>query len=237
MKLHEKLHELVKRYEKEGTAAEVAYATLRHAIMSGQLPPGTRLRADELALEMGFSRTPIRESFRKLEAHELVDIQPRNGPVVREFTEQQLLEIYFIREALEGMSAHLAAENITKVELMELEQIVSKMQDTMHAKEFDDFKNLTISFHQLVNRASRNQRLTKLLDDLQDIVVRFHPSTFVLEGRLEKTLKEHQALLAAIEGRDSVAAERIARQYRRETMELRIRLYQETSRPNVLKAG
>jgi len=225
------LRDLVKRYKGEGTATEIAYASLRHAIIDGLLTPGMRLRADELATKMGFSRTPIREAFNKLEAHELVEMQARNGLVVREFTEQELLEIYYIRIALEGMAAQLAAENISKAELTELGQIIRKMETAMEASKHEEFRRFTIVFHQSFNRASRNQRLAAMLDNLQEMVARFHPSTFTLSGRTEMTLAGHKELLSALEARDPIAAEEIARRYRRETMDLRIRLFQEIHQP------
>ena len=93
--------ELIGRHANGGTAAEMAYAVLREAVLSNILAPGVRLRADAIAKKLGVSKTPVREALRKLEAEDLV-VSAGNALTVKVLSEQQLLEIYYTREALEG---------------------------------------------------------------------------------------------------------------------------------------
>ena len=96
--------QIVGRFGDVGNAAETAYAVLREAIVTNTLKPGTRLRADEIAKRIGISKTPVREALRKLQAEDLVTVSPGNALTVKTITEAELIEIYYTREALEGMA-------------------------------------------------------------------------------------------------------------------------------------
>src|ERR1700745_2256858 len=120
--------QLIDRFANVGNAAETAYAVLREAIVTNTLKPGTRLRADDLAGQLGGSKTPVREALRKLQAESLLTVQPGNVLTVKAIGEQELLEIYYTREALEGMAARLAAENAGTIELANLSAIVDEIK-------------------------------------------------------------------------------------------------------------
>src|SRR5262245_12028010 len=110
------LEQIIDRFANVGNAAETAYAVLREAIVTNTLKPGTRLLAEELAKRLGISKTPVREAFRKLQAENLITVSPGNALTVKAVSEEQLIEIYYTREALEGMAARLAAENSGSIE-------------------------------------------------------------------------------------------------------------------------
>src|SRR5262249_10948849 len=97
------LEAIIERMANVGNAAETAYAVLREAIVTNTFKPGTRLRADDLAGKLGVSKTPVREALRKLQAEALITMRAGNVLTVKEISEQELLEIYYTREALEGM--------------------------------------------------------------------------------------------------------------------------------------
>ena len=124
------LASLAKRFDGDGTAAEIAYAVLREAILSNVLSPGTRLRADDVARELGVSKTPVREALRKLQAEDFVVTGAGNALTVKGvLSERQLLEIYYTREALEGMAARLAAENAgPKLDVAQLRAVVHDVE-------------------------------------------------------------------------------------------------------------
>ena len=107
-----RLRALLDKQGTAGTTADAVYQALRHAILHGDLAPGERLRSDALANELRVSRTPVREALRKLEAEGLV-APSGSGLIVRALSEQDLTELFYVREALEGMAARLAAENAT----------------------------------------------------------------------------------------------------------------------------
>jgi DNA-binding GntR family transcriptional regulator len=222
------LDQLIDRFANVGNAAETAYAVLREAIVTNTLKPGTRLRADDLAKKLGVSKTPVREALRKLQAEDLITLQPGNALTVKSISEEQLLEIYYTREALEGMAARLAAENAGQLELAKLRTIQEEMPGA--AGNLRQFRQLSGEFQLAVFRAARNDTLYRLLQHLQEQIRQFGGTTLTEPGRAKEVVAYSKALVAAIEKRDGDAAERIARQNRRRTLELRIKMLRGTAR-------
>jgi DNA-binding GntR family transcriptional regulator len=202
---------LIDRFANVGNAAETAYAVLREAIVTNALKPGTRLRADDLAKKLGVSKTPVREALRKLQAEDLITVQPGN-------------EIYYTREALEGMAARLAAENAGQIELAKLRAIQDEMKMPSVAGNNRQLRALTGEFQLAVFCAARNDTIYRLLKHLQEQIRQFGGSTLTQQGRAKEVIAYSKALVAAIEKRDGDAAEKIARENRRRTLELRIKM-------------
>jgi DNA-binding GntR family transcriptional regulator len=218
------LDHIVERLSGAVNAAETAYAVLREAIVSNTLKPGTRLRAEELARQIGISKTPVREALRKLQAEELVTAQTGNAPVVRVLSEQHLLEIYQTREALEGMAARLAAENAGPVELNPLGLILEEMEQALRAPNLRQLRMLIGEFQLALFRAGRNETLFRLLKSLQDQVRQHSTSTISQRGRAEEYVRFAKRLLSAVKQRKADQAEALARENRRRTLELRIKM-------------
>jgi DNA-binding GntR family transcriptional regulator len=223
------LRALLREQGDSGTTAEAVYRALRHGIVHGQLAPGERLRSDALANELRVSRTPVREALRKLEAEGLVE-HSGSRLVVRALSEQDLTELFYVREALEGMAARLAAENATPSEIAEIRELLDDMETVRRRGALEMLRRLTGEFHQLVSRASHNNRLVRALTTLLDNVRKIQTSTLFGEGRAEQALQEHRQLLAAITAGDGERAELLARAHRRKTLELRKAMLREQLR-------
>jgi DNA-binding GntR family transcriptional regulator len=222
--------DIIDRFANTGNAAETAYAVLREAIVTNTLKPGTRLRAEELAKRLGVSKTPVREAFRKLQAESLITVSPGNALTVKSITEQQLIEIYFTREALEGMAARLAAENAGQIDQAKLRAIHDEMKTPGSLGNLRRLRELTGEFQLAVFRAARNDTLYQLLKHLQDQIRQFSGTTLSQQGRAKEVLAYTKSLFAAIEKRDGDAAERIARSNRRRTLELRLKMLRASPR-------
>jgi DNA-binding GntR family transcriptional regulator len=222
------LDQLIDRFANVGNAAETAYAVLREAIVTNTLKPGTRLRADDLAKKLGVSKTPVREALRKLQAEDLITVQPGNALTVKSISEEQLLEIYYTREALEGMAARLAAENCGQIELARLRAILAELPGA--AGNLKQFRQLSREFQLALFRSARNETIYRLLRHLQEQIGQFGGTTLTQPGRAKEVVGYAKALVTAIEKRDSDAAERIARQNRRRTLELRIKMLRGAAR-------
>src|SRR5262252_3001626 len=134
------LKQIIDRHANAGNAADTAYVVLREAIVTNALKPGTRLRPDEIAKQLGVSKTPVREALRKLQAEDLITVQPRNALMVKSISEEQLFEIYYTREALEGMAARLAAENAGQIELARLRALCDEMKAPGAAANLKQFR-------------------------------------------------------------------------------------------------
>ncbi len=215
---------LAERFANAGTAAEIAYAVLREALLSNILTPGTRLRADDLAKELGVSKTPVREALRKLQAEDFVVVGTGNALIVKVLSEKQLLEIYYTREALEGMAARLAAENAGQLDLTQLRAVLHDVEVALAKRDRSGIRDYTGEFQLAVFRAAHNEFLYDLLKSLQEKIRNHRTTTIDLPGRGEEAVGSCRDLLRAIEARDSEAAERIARANRRRTLELRLKM-------------
>jgi DNA-binding GntR family transcriptional regulator len=215
-----RLRALLREHGDSGTTAEAVYRTLRHGIVHGELAPGERLLSDALASELKVSRTPVREALRKLEAEGLV-IQSGSRLVVHAPTDQDLTELFYVREALEGMAARLAAENATPAEVAEISELLDDMETLRRRGDLDALRRLSAEFHQSVCRAAHNHRLVQLLGGLLDTARKIQTSTLFGEGRAAEALREYRDLVAAIAARDADRAEALARLHRRRTLQLR----------------
>jgi DNA-binding GntR family transcriptional regulator len=224
-----RLRALLRGQGDAGTTAEAVYQALRYGIVHGSLAPGERLRSDQLASEMRVSRTPVREALRKLEAEGLV-VHSGSRLIVRTLSENELTELFYVREALEGMAARLAAENATPTEIGEMRDLLEDMDAVLQRDEINTLRRLTGEFHQLVYRASHNNRLLQALQSLLDHVRQMQSSTLYGEGRPVEALQEHRRLLEAIEARAGDRAEHLAREHRRKTLELRKKMLREQLR-------
>lgn len=217
------LRSLISRYTNAGTAAEMAYAVLREAILSNLLAPGARLRADELAKELKVSKTPVREALRKLEAEDLI-VSMGNTLTVKVLTERQLLEIYYTREALEGMAARLAAENAGLLDLTSLRTILHDIEAAHDRSNLGELRRFTGEFQLAAFKASHNDYLYDLLSSIQEKIRNYRTTTTTLPGRDEEIVAFCRSLLQAIENRNPDEAERVARANRRRTLELRLKI-------------
>jgi DNA-binding GntR family transcriptional regulator len=224
-----RLRALLQELGAKGSTADAIYRVLRHGIVHGDLAPGERLRSDALATELRVSRTPVREALRKLEAEGLAT-HAGSRLIVRTVSEQDLTELFYVREALEGMAARLAAENATPSEIDEIRELLEDMETVHRRGDVAAFRRLTGEFHQLIGRASHNGRLSQTLKSLLDHVRQGQTSTLYVEGRPAEALKEHRTLLAAIVARDGERAENLSRAHRRKTLELRKAMLREQLR-------
>jgi len=231
-----RLRALLQYQSTNATTAEAVYRALRHGILHGDLAPGERLRSDALATELRVSRTPVREALRKLEAEGLV-AHSGSRLVVRALSEQDLTELFYVREALEGMAARLAAENATPSEIAAIGELLEDMETVRKRGDVSTLRRLTGEFHQLVCRSAHNNRLLQSLQALLDHVRQMQTSTLYGEGRPAEALDEHRALLAAIAARDGESAEQLARAHRRRTLELRKDMLREQLRKSRAHGG
>ena len=192
---------------------EVVYETLREAIKTGGLTPGERLMEIQLAEELGVSRTPVREAIRKLELERFVVMIPRRGTYVANLSLKDINEVFEIRAALDGLAAGLAAERITEEELEQLERLLVEISE--HIDQHDNEKIVATdeAFHDILYRASRNERLVGIIYNLREQFTRFRSVSINYPGRLQNTLEEHRQLVEAIARREPDMAQQKAREH------------------------
>lgn len=192
---------------------EIVFETIRNAIISGTLKPGERLMEVQMAESLGVSRTPVREAIRKLELEGLVIMLPRKGAFVADLSVKDLTEVLEIRAALEGLAAGLASIRINEQELEELEMIALNFHKSIDNANIDELIQRDLEFHEAMFKASRNERLIQLNNNLREQVQRFREIYHKKVNKPRETSKEHYEMVEALSKRDSDKAEKLARRH------------------------
>ena len=196
---------------RHGARSEHAYRRLRDAIRDGTLKPGQRVMEIEVAEWLNVSRTPVRDAIRRLEGEGMLAHEPRNGLVVAKLDRQAVMELYVMREVLEGTAARLCARHASDMELLELQELIAReraMQD-----DYEALARHNRLIHEAVHRGAHNRYLQKSLLAVSDSMGLFGHSQMLLPHRARTALEEHTELVRAIVARDPDAAEQAARRH------------------------
>lgn len=199
--------------------AQDAYQRVREAIRDGTLPPGVRLTETDLAARFGVSRTPIRQAIARLEAEGLLTHEPRRGLSVTRPDHSQVVELYVMREILEGAAARLAAQHASETEIDAMEELVAG-----EVALFADAPRLaTVNqrLHGLLYLAAHNRYLLRSLEQLAATMALL-PSLLTIGGRAQQAHGEHLTLLAALRARDGEAAAEAAKLHARAAQRQRL---------------
>ncbi len=209
--------------EFDGTSrAEYAYKMLLDAIHEQKLKPGERVREDEVSRMLGISRTPVRQALQKLQTRGLLTQAPGRGLLVAELDRQQIVELYAMRELLEGAAARLAAQHAGPSDISAMRRVLQEFRKA--APDARKLARINRLFHATIHEAAHNRYLSQSLDDFNDTLALLRGTTFSVKGRWKGELAENNDLVDAIERRDAEAAERAARQNMRNALDARLRM-------------
>lgn len=199
--------------------ADFVYDSLRDAVSDGRIAPGERVREEEVARNLGVSRTPVREALQRLQQRGLLVLGAGRGLVVAHLSQQQVIELYAMRQILEGSAARFAATHATPDEIA----ILYQLQEELKAAEGDPLlhTNLNRQFHQAIYEAAHNRYLMQTLDSLLDSFALLRNTTFRLPHRQRDSHDERRRIIAAIEKRDPDLAEKEAREHILQAQRLR----------------
>ena len=189
---------------------EIVYEQLKLQILTGKIVPGTRMMEVELALDMGVSRTPVREAIRKLEKEGLVVIEPRRGAYVSDISLKDMVDTLVVREDLEGLAASLATKNVTEEDVNELETIVSGYSNAITVGDIEKSIQFDESFHRRIVELSGNKTLIQLFASVQEMALRFRYLYYDDFSRYENMPVEHHNIIAAIREGDSEKAREVS---------------------------
>ena len=200
-----------KPIERHQTLREKILETIRDAILKGTLKPGERVSEPELAERFGISRTPIREAFRQLESEGYLEVMPRKGAVVASLSERDVVEFYAIKSILEGHAARIAAERMTDRDLERLETINAKLQQIAADGDIKSFFRVHNEFHELFIKASGNDKLVELINQLVLKFNRLRLASLAQPGRMEISVQEHRKIIEAFRKHDGDQADSLVR--------------------------
>jgi DNA-binding GntR family transcriptional regulator len=185
------------------TSQKDAYSLILEAIDTGIYRPGDRLVESELAERFGVSRTPVREALQRLETQSMLTRDGRSL-IVASLDHNELAELYAVRTELEGLAARLAAQHATEEEIRVLREMAS--EDRALLGDPEAMSRANRRFHKQIHLASHNRFLVQQLDLVHRHMALLATTSIAFEGRGEKTLAEHEAIVDAIAARDGQRA-------------------------------
>jgi DNA-binding GntR family transcriptional regulator len=188
------------------------YKTLKAMILEQKLLPGVKIYQDKLAQELGISRTPLVGALKKLEQEKLIAAIPRRGFYVRQFSKQEMIHIFELREVLEGLAARRASLNISNEQILKLKGFFKGIRVSNNPKDIKEYAEEDRRFHHFLMEIGGN-------DLLSNILVTYSIISYSYQGGFQEglvrppkeTIHEHRALIEAIGNRDPDKAEELAR--------------------------
>ena len=186
---------------------EKVFLTLEEEILAGELEKGDSLTEIALSKRLGVSRTPIRGALHRLKEDGLVEIAPNKGAVVLGVDKNDLIDIYKVRNRLEGLASASAAKSISKEDLEKLRESVELSEFYISRGDTEKVKELDTAFHQMIYKSSGNRQLESILTELHRKIKTYRKLSLSVSGRIEKSIAEHREILRAIENGDAELAD------------------------------
>lgn len=184
------------------------HAQLRSAILRGDYAPRQRLIEAELAERYGAGRFVIRNTLLQLAADGLVELQPNRGARVREISVDEAVEITEIRQAVEGLVAARAAEQVTDAQIAELRALGEHMTSAVEQGELMRYSDLNASLHSQLREIAGHATAARIIEQLNGQMVRHQFRLSLVPGRPSISLPEHLAIIDAVSDRDPERAAR-----------------------------
>ena len=179
---------------------------LRQRIFRRELEPGSWIDELKLAEEYGISRTPLREALKVLAAEGLVTMKVRRGAYVTEVNDKDLRDVYHLLSLLESDAAGVVATQASDTELLELQALHAELEAAVSDR--DKFFAVNERFHMRLLELSDNRWRSQMVADLRKVMKLNRHNSLLKQGRIEDSLNEHRAILAAMVARDASATAR-----------------------------
>ncbi len=196
------------------TSADYVYQELRHRIITKQLKPGQRLPEVNIAVQMGVSRTPVREALRRLASEGLVLIIPNSGARLASPTRREMEDTYAVREQLECISVAIAATRISERNLRRLEDAILEEEKAFEEKNLELYLEVNENFHRIIADASGNRVLAEFVENIlartNAYVVFYDPFYDIVDN---PSIDQHKAIAQALKERDREKAVDLMREH------------------------
>ena len=199
-----------------GSLAQKVYLSLKDAILSLAYRPGEILRKAEVCAALGVSRSPVAEAVARLAAEGLVDVVPQAGTFIARFSLADIREGVFLREALELAAVERVAETITNDQIVVLKRNLRMQEAHLADGDAAGFYHLDAQMHELILSFTGFRRLAALAETSWVHVNRARQLLLPAPGRMQATLIEHQAIIAALAAHDPGTARAATRAHLRQ---------------------
>jgi DNA-binding GntR family transcriptional regulator len=201
---------------RRSSLSEDAYTFIRKLFLSGtRYNPGDKISVEELSRELGVSRTPLWGAINRLEAEGVVEVVPRLGVYLIDYDPQRMLDMYLVREALEGVAARALASKITNAQIEILESQVEAQRKYLKAGQTERYYSAVVQFHETIVEFVGNPTLQKILASIYAQVRAMRVQRNYQPTNPPDSCEDHEKLLEAFRKRDGNLAEREARTHLR----------------------
>jgi DNA-binding GntR family transcriptional regulator len=204
------------KIERESLSTQV-YSALKQMITGYRFQPGSRINVEQIAKELGVSRTPVWEAVRRLEQEGLVVNVPNKGVFMYTLTQEEALDLIAVRETLEGMAARLAAEKVDEKTLLKLEKCIKRQKRIVENEDLVAYSRADSDFHTLIYEATGNPYLCELLRSIHS---KIRPISMHVGHFIEKFYEDHQRIMKALKAHDAREAEQCFRRHTQDIMEI-----------------
>ncbi len=205
-------------------AGNLIAVEIRRAIVEGRIEPGDALREEQLAKELGTSRTPVREALIELRNEGLVEAHATRRAVVRAYTADELHDIYGLRAALEAFAARLAATRATAATIRELDASIERFHE-LAGHEGDLVNDLVaenLLFHAVISDATVVPHLKRMIDQVMVIPRRYRAYAAYIPEHRGTVEEHHRRITDAIRSRDATRASEEMEQHVRWTGQMAV---------------
>ncbi len=192
---------------------DVVFKTLRQGILTGEIKPGERLMEIHLGKRLGVSRTPIREAIRKLELEGLVVMIPRKGAQVAEISQKHLKDVLEVRRSLDSLAVELACERMSPGQMEDLKEACNEFEKVTKTKDVTAIAKADVALHDVIVRATGNERLEQLISNLAEQVYRYRFEYIKDASYHERLIKEHEEIFESILAKDKIRAKELVVQH------------------------
>jgi len=192
--------------DRNESLSEQLYKSLRQAIILGEWRVGKRINEKELSEQRHVSRTPIRYALKRIYEEGLLDYNKNTGYSVRAVTLEDVVEIYEIREALECLATHQAAQRMTREQDEWLESLIIAGEQAIEQQQYDVLVASSTRFNDAIFEIAQMPRLEKIQHDLQEYLIRFRSLSLLgkYNSRRIHAVSEHKAILSAMRLKDDL---------------------------------
>jgi DNA-binding GntR family transcriptional regulator len=188
------------------------YAAIKEMVANHRFQPGARLNVEKISKELEVSRTPVWEAVRRLQQEGLLQNIPYRGVFMVEMTLERALELYQVREALEGLAARLAAPHANEKTLDKMGETLENQMKVIEKGDLLGYSRTDFDFHGLIHKMSHNEVLQEMLESLK---TKMQPITIEVRSILPRLYEDHLEMIDVIRSKDPEKSEKVLRRHNR----------------------
>lgn len=186
------------------------YTILKGMIADYRFNPGTRVNVEQIAKEVGVSRTPVWEAVHRLVQEGLLENIPNRGVFMSALSPKQAIELYTVRETLEALAARLAIQNIDEKTIQKMKKCLEQQYKVVQKEDLISYSRLDFDFHAIVYESSGNRMLQEMLETIKN---KMRPITMHITPILSSLYHDHVEILEAFQEKNPDKAEAAFRKH------------------------